>query len=120
MKIKCFTLVAALAPILAEAITLPSESHLGEHPELTLAQTSAEELFHNIKRLTPTYEYELPALGPDYAGRPLGALMDLDAILHPEKITEQNKKTVCKLARTLGLVDKVPEKHKMEQLSDLA
>ena len=31
--------------------------------------------------------------------------MDLDAIMNPEKITDKNKKTVCQLARTLGLFD---------------
>ena len=72
---------------------------------MTLTQTGTEELFEHLRRLTPTYEYELPALGPDYAGRPLGALMDLDAIINPEKITDKNKKTVCMLARTLGLMD---------------
>ena len=106
MRIKCFAVASVMA-------LSTSGAHLHRHkgPDTVemLVQTKVEELFSNIKRLTSTYEYELPMLGPMYAGKPLGALMDLDCLMHPSKINDENKEGVCRLARTLGVIGVDPE-----------
>ena len=105
MRIKCFAAASVLA-LHAAGVNL-EHRHKEDAGEM-LTQTEVEEMFDNIKRLTSTYEYELPALGPIYAGRPLGALMDLKAIMNPELITDENKESVCRLARTLGVIQMDP------------
>ena len=79
MKLQCFALSAALLSMAANGLALSNQQE-----ELSLSQTG--QLFKTLSRYTSTYEYELPALGGLYAGRPLGPLQDLDAMLHPEKI----------------------------------
>ena len=104
MQLKCFATFVTLCSLADYGVGL-SLKHENEALGLELSQTKIEEMFSTLARNTRTYEYELPALGGLYAGRPLGPLVDFDAMLHPEKINADNVAGVCRLARTLGVLD---------------
>ena len=104
MKIYCFALGTVISPFLVSAITL-NQVHQIEETNLFAQTAAAKELFDELKHLTPDAEYTLPDMAPYYAGKPLRAMMDFDAIMNPEKIDDKNKEGVCRLARTLGLYD---------------